>query len=142
MDFYQEMQAFAHEMIADDECFNPNKVRNLWVKQGERILSNTKQPWRSQPNPAGNVEHEVSICYLPDELEDRQLIQFRKGSTTPKGEVNGLMAHYSEFKPELDDIVKRPLGDGQEGYEQLVVTFVNPLRPQATTVMYYLEFRR
>lgn len=140
-DFYEEMQLFANEMIGGD-CFNPNNVKNLWVKHGNRIVANPAEPWRTTTNEGADVQYEVDIVYLPDELEDRQYNMFRKGATTPKGEVNGFMPFYSEFEPTLEDRVRRPLGDGAVGYEDLVLTFVNPIRPQGTTVMYYLEFRR
>lgn len=121
-----EFVELAVELI-DEFIEEPNAI---WLSiQNDSLISNDR-PWEVQRG--SSIEHAVKIVFLQDDLEDRQLIKYLKGTETTNGQVNGIMYDYG-FTPSLKDVVK---WQGRE----LVVNAIDPLAPIDKAIIYILEF--
>lgn len=122
----EEFIELAVELI-DEFVEEPNAT---WVLIPNSDTPDTDKPWDvTRPT---TTEHEVRIVFLQDDLEDRQLLKYLKGTETNNGQINGIM-YPSGFEPSLKDVVKF---DGQE----LVVRAIDPIKPFDEVIIYILEF--
>lgn len=88
------------------------------------------KPW--DVAQAAPVDHDVTIVFLPDNRDNRELIAYLRGTEVPKGRVTGLMAATS-FDPAAKDTVLR-------NGVALSVECIDALAPDGNAILYTLEF--
>lgn len=99
------------------------------VKQNTQDPS---QPWLEVE--AAPVKHNVYICFLPVDKDNREFINFLRGSNELKiGSLIGLMGNVS-FNPSGEDFVER---DGAT----LPILNIDPLSPNGQKILYTVEFK-
>ncbi len=93
----------------------------------------TGKPWKSdKPGPSVDVPN-ISICFLPVDRVNSQLLRYLAKTDIVIGSLYGLMAGNVPFEPSPKDIVIR---DGKE----LKVTALDLLSPNGQKVLYTVQF--
>jgi len=120
------------------EKYTPNGTNVTWVQKGSPTVPDANKPWETEP--AAEVTFDVRIIFLPDVLEDRQILKYLGKTEIGEGQVNGRMHPYDSFIPTINDVVRRPKEDAPGEYVELVVKAVDEYRPENQTIVYDLEF--
>ena len=108
---------------------NGEKVK--WRVIDDAAAPDPSQPWN--PGPATPEDKDVTICFLPVDLQTMETFTFIKGTEVPKGSVMGLMGNVP-FNPNLKDVVIR---DGVE----LRIANIDVLSPNGQKVLYTVVFQ-
>jgi len=121
-----EFIEMAIELI-DEFIPEPNAI---WKIISNDTVVDPNKPWEVTRGSTSN--RDVKIVFLPDNLEDRQLLRYLKATERNEGNVNGIM-YRTDFDPKLKDIV---LWQNRE----LVVNAIDPIQPFDNVIIYMIEF--
>lgn len=90
------------------------------------------EPWKV--DATAPIDHDVYICFLPVNKENRELVHYLRGSNEIKsGSVIGLMGNVS-FEPDASNFVIR-------NGKQLAIQSLDLLSPNGQKILYTIEFK-
>jgi hypothetical protein len=89
------------------------------------------KPW--EPSESTPIDNQVSICFLPINLQTQESLNFIDSTLVARGSVMGLMADVS-FEPNLKDVVIR-------GGIEMRIAHIDKLSPNGQDVLYTVVFR-
>lgn len=122
---------FDRQIATAKRLIQKNGQKVTWRVMTDGAPADENKPWKA--GVGSYEEHEVFICFLPEDLRNKEFIRYLTGMEVTTGTIIGLLGNVP-FNPSPKDVVIR---DGVE-YR---INDIELLSPNGQKVLYTVEFK-